>query len=39
MSVELNIVSEKDAEEWDRLVDSSPHGTIFHTWKWPSYLK
>ena len=34
MSVELNIVSEGDAEEWDRLVDSSPHGTIFHTWKW-----
>jgi len=23
MSVELNIVSEKDAEKWDRLVNSS----------------
>jgi len=34
MSVELNIVNKKDAEKWDKLVNSSPHGTIFHTWKW-----
>ena len=34
MTIELKIASEKDAEKWDKLVDSSPNGTIFHTWKW-----
>ena len=34
MTIELKIADEKDAEEWDKLVESSPHGTIFHTWKW-----
>lgn len=34
MTIEIKIASEKEAEEWDKLVDSSPHGTIFHTWKW-----
>ena len=34
MTIELKIASEKDAEEWNKLVESSPHGTIFHTWKW-----
>ena len=32
--VELKVAREEDAELWDRLVESSPHGTIFHTWKW-----
>ena len=32
--IELKIANEKDAEEWDKLVENSPHGTIFHTWKW-----
>jgi len=32
--VELKVAKEEDAELWDRLVESSPHGTIFHTWKW-----
>jgi len=32
--VELKVGREEDAELWDRLVESSPHGTIFHTWKW-----
>ena len=34
MAIELKIADEKEVEEWDKLVDSSPHGTIFHTWKW-----
>ena len=34
MTIELKIASEKNAEEWNKLVESSPHGTIFHTWKW-----
>ena len=34
MTIDLKIASEKDAEEWDTLVESSPHGTLFHTWKW-----
>ena len=34
MSVEIRVASDKDAALWDRLVGSSPHGTIFHTWKW-----
>jgi len=32
--LELKVAREEDAELWDRLVESSPHGTIFHTWKW-----
>lgn len=34
MSVEIRVASDRDAALWDRLVESSPHGTIFHTWKW-----
>jgi len=31
MAVTLEIA--KDRELWDNLVEKSPHGTIFHTWK------
>ena len=34
MSVEIEIAKEEDREEWDKLVEASPHSTIFHTWKW-----
>ena len=34
MTMELKVAGEKDTEEWDKLVENSPHGTIFHTWKW-----
>ena len=34
MTIELKIAGEKEAEEWDTLVESSPHGTLFHTFKW-----
>ena len=39
MTIELKIASKSDAEEWDRIVDESPHGTIFHTWKWLEIVK
>ena len=32
--VDVKIANKSDAEEWDKLVEASPHGTIFHTWKW-----
>ena len=34
MEIELKIATEHDAQLWDRIVDSSPQGTLFHTWKW-----
>jgi lipid II:glycine glycyltransferase (peptidoglycan interpeptide bridge formation enzyme) len=34
MEIELKIADEKDAQLWDRIVDSSSQGTLFHTWKW-----
>ncbi len=33
MAVELKVAGEDDAGLWDRIVESSPQGTIFHTWK------
>ena len=32
--MELKIINEGEQEIWDNAVDSSSHGTIFHTWKW-----
>jgi len=32
--VELKIAQKDDSKEWDRLVEISPQGTIFHTWNW-----
>ena len=34
MEIDLRIAGEDGAAVWDKIVDSSPHGTIFHTWKW-----
>ena len=34
MEIELKIAQEPDAQLWDHIVDSSPQGTLFHTWKW-----
>ena len=31
--MELKIAKEGDKELWNELVEKSPHGTIFHTWK------
>ena len=34
MVLELIIADDNNSEEWDRIVESSSHGTIYHTWKW-----
>lgn len=34
MNVELCKANAENIEEWNRLVDESPQGTIFHTWNW-----
>jgi len=28
------IASDETASQWDAIVESSPNGTLFHTWKW-----
>jgi len=33
MTITLKIAKKEDKELWDNLVEKSPHGTIFHTWK------
>ncbi len=30
---ELKVASESDSRLWDKIVESSPHGTLLHTWK------
>ncbi len=32
--MELRIAQNTDAKEWDRILSDSPHGTLFHHWKW-----
>lgn len=32
--MELKIASETDQHLWDSIVERSPNGTLFHTWKW-----
>jgi CelD/BcsL family acetyltransferase involved in cellulose biosynthesis len=34
MTVEIRLAKDDDAEEWDTIISQSPHGTIFHQWKW-----
>ncbi|MCX9011124.1 MAG: GNAT family N-acetyltransferase [Candidatus Methanoperedens sp.] len=34
MEIDLKIAGDSEAAVWDKIVDSSPHGTIFHKWKW-----
>jgi hypothetical protein len=33
MELELKIATEEDAGLWDKIIESSPQSTIFHTWK------
>ena len=33
MKMELCVLKENESEKWDKIVDSSPYGTIFHRWK------
>ena len=32
--IELRVIGEEEAGEWDELVNKSPQGSIFHTWRW-----
>jgi lipid II:glycine glycyltransferase (peptidoglycan interpeptide bridge formation enzyme) len=32
--MELKIASDNDEMEWNNIVEDSPNGTMFHTWKW-----
>ena len=34
MTVEIRIANNADAQEWDRIISESPHGTLFHQWNW-----
>jgi CelD/BcsL family acetyltransferase involved in cellulose biosynthesis len=34
MSVEIRVANNADAQEWDRIISESPHGTLFHHWNW-----
>jgi hypothetical protein len=34
MTIEIRLAKNSDAKEWDRIVDESPHGTLFHHWDW-----
>lgn len=33
MDITLKIAGDDDKKEWDKIVENSPHATIFHTWK------
>lgn len=33
MTMELCVMEENESEKWDKIVEFSPYGTIFHTWK------
>jgi hypothetical protein len=39
MTLTVSIASENDSQKWDDVVFLSPHGTIFHTWKWLSIVQ
>jgi Acetyltransferase (GNAT) domain len=34
MGIDVVVATEKDAGEWDAINRDSPHGTIFHRWRW-----
>jgi len=34
MSITIQTADEQHRKEWDDVVESSSHGTLFHTWKW-----
>ena len=37
--MELKIADETDQQNWDAIVERSPNGTLFHTWKWLKLLE
>jgi len=34
MEIDIRIAEEKDKEAWNKVVENSPHATIFHRWEW-----
>jgi len=34
MTITIQEAGDKSQDEWDKAVESSSHGTIFHTWNW-----
>jgi hypothetical protein len=34
MTINVRIAQDNDANEWDMIISKSPHGTLFHQWKW-----
>lgn len=36
MDLKLCKLNKENADEWNGIVNKSPHGTIFHTWNWLS---
>jgi hypothetical protein len=34
MNIELRVAEKNEGKSWDRMVEASTYGTIFHTWKW-----
>lgn len=34
MNITFKVAAEKEKESWDRIVEESPHSTIFHKWEW-----
>ena len=32
--MELKIATDQDQQKWDEIVERSPNGELFHTWKW-----
>lgn len=39
MTLEIRIVQNKDAQEWDSFVEQSSYGTLFHHWGWLEAVK
>lgn len=34
MQFNLKVLCEEDSGEWDRIIEESSHGTVFHMWDW-----
>jgi hypothetical protein len=34
MTIELRVIKKDERDVWDHIVDQSPHGTLFHQFKW-----
>ena len=34
MTVDLRVAENNESEDWDAIISTSPHGTLFHQWEW-----